>query len=153
MLVYHMEEAMNPREKQHQHSALLVAVTGVLVLSLAACGDKPPAPPAVKPVDPASVKLDSQPAPPAVVVEQKTEKSAEVGRANENTALVAKVRSALADDPVLKRLAIDAVAADGVITLVGTADTLAHRNKAAQVASAVAGVKSVKNNLVILSGS
>ena len=50
-------------------------------------------------------------------------------------------------------LAIDATASEGIVTLVGTADTLAHRNKAAQVAAAVAGVKSVKNNLVILSGS
>jgi BON domain len=153
MLAYHTEEAMNPREKMHLHSASLAAITGVLALGLAACGDKPPAQPAVRPVEPASVRLDSQPAPPAVIVEQKAAKSIEVAKANENTALVAKVRSALADDPVLMRLAIDAVAADGAVTLVGTADTLAHRNKAAQVASAVAGVKSVKNNLVILSGS
>ncbi len=144
---------MNPIEKKHLHSALLAAITGVLALSLAACGDKPPAQPAVKPVEPASVKVDPQPAAPAVVVEQKAEKSAEIAKASENAALVAKVRSALADDRVLKRLAIDAVASDGVVTLVGTADTPAHRNKAAQVASAVAGVKSVKNNLVILSGS
>jgi hypothetical protein len=152
MLFYHMEETMNPREKQHLRS-LLAAITGVLALNLAACGEKPPAQPAVKTVEPASIKVEPQPAPPAVVVEQKAEKSAETAKASENTALAAKVRSALADDRVLKRLAIDAIAADGVITLVGTADTLAHRNKAAQVASAVAGVKSVKNNLVILSGS
>ena len=144
---------MNPRERKSLQFALLAAITGVLALSLAACGEKPPPQPAVKPVEPASIKLDVPPAPPVVVVEKKAENSAEIARANENTALVGKVRSALADDPVLKRLAIDAVASDGVITLVGTADTLAHRNKAAKVASAVAGVVSVKNNLVILSGS
>ena len=144
---------MNPRQKQHLHPALLAAIAGALALGLAACGDKPPAQPAVKPVEPASIAAVPQTPPPAVVVEQKAEKSAEIAKANENAALVAKVRSALADDPVLKRLAIDAVASDGVVTLLGTADTPAHRNKAAQIASAVAGVKSVKNNLVILSGS
>jgi hypothetical protein len=153
MLFYHMEEAMNPREKQHLNSALLAAITGVLALSLAACGEKPPAQPVVKPVEPASSQVVPQTPPPAVIVEQSAEKKAEIAKANENAALVAKVRAALADDRVLKRLAIDAVASDGVVTLVGTADTPAHRNKATQVAAAVAGVKAVKNNLVILSGS
>ncbi|MGB7542494.1 MAG: BON domain-containing protein [Burkholderiales bacterium] len=144
---------MNLREKKYPHSALLAAITSALVLSLAACGEKPPAQPAVKPVEPAIGKAESKAPPPAVVVEQNAEKSAEIAKANENAALAAKVRSAFADDRALKRLAIDATASDGMVTLVGTADTLAHRNKAAKIAAAVAGVKSVKNDLVILSGS
>jgi osmotically-inducible protein OsmY len=39
------------------------------------------------------------------------------------------------------------------VTLYGTANTRARREKAAKVASGVAGVKSVKNELVIVAGS
>jgi len=39
------------------------------------------------------------------------------------------------------------------VTLYGTANTRARREKAAKVASGVPGVKSVKNELVIVAGS
>jgi osmotically-inducible protein OsmY len=72
---------------------------------------------------------------------------------DENKALANKVKSALGADPALKFLAIDAGVSDGVVTLYGTADTRAHREKAAQVTSNVPGVKSVRNELVIVAGS
>jgi osmotically-inducible protein OsmY len=40
-----------------------------------------------------------------------------------------------------------------VVTLYGTANNRALRDKAAQVASKVEGVKSVRNELVIVAGS
>lgn len=72
---------------------------------------------------------------------------------DENKVLAAKVKSALGADPALKMLAIDAGAADGVVTLYGTADNKKNRDKAARVAGGVPGVKSVKNELVIVAGS
>src|SRR5262245_43241308 len=72
---------------------------------------------------------------------------------DENKELAGKVKSALGADPVLKMLAIDAGASEGVVTLYGTADNRKNRDKAARVASEVPGVKSVKNELVIVAGS
>jgi len=72
---------------------------------------------------------------------------------DENKALAGKVKSALGADPALKMLAIDAGASDGVVTLYGTANTKKNRDKAGKVASGVPGVKSVKNELVIVAGS
>src|SRR6266850_6335352 len=72
---------------------------------------------------------------------------------DENRLLASKVKSALGADPALKFLAIDAGASDGVVTLYGTANNRALREKAAQVASKVEGVKSVRNELVIVAGS
>jgi osmotically-inducible protein OsmY len=79
-----------------------------------------------------------EPAPPAV---------------DENKELAGKVKSALGADPALKMLAIDAGASDGVVTLYGTANNKKNRDRAGKVASGVPGVKSVKNELVIVAGS
>jgi len=72
---------------------------------------------------------------------------------DENKVLAGKVKSALGADPALKLLAIDAGASDGVVTLYGTADSKTNRDRAGRVASGVPGVKSVKNELVIVAGS
>jgi len=72
---------------------------------------------------------------------------------DENKVLAGKVKSALGADPALKLLAIDAGATDGVVTLYGTADNRRNRDKAAKVAAGVPGVKSVRNELVIVAGS
>jgi len=97
----------------------------------------------------------AQPTPPPV--EAKIEPAKPVAgptaAADEDSLLAQKVKSAFGDDPNLKLLAIDAGASGGVVTLYGTANTLANRERAARVASAVPGVKSVKNQLVIVAGS
>jgi osmotically-inducible protein OsmY len=72
---------------------------------------------------------------------------------DENKVLAGKVKSALGADPALKLLAIDAGASDGVVTLYGTADNKKNRDRAARIAAGVPGVKSVKNELVIVAGS
>ena len=72
---------------------------------------------------------------------------------DENKVLAGKVKSALGTDPALKTLAIDAGASDGIVTLYGTADNKRNRDKAGRVAASVPGVKSVRNELVIVAGS
>jgi len=72
---------------------------------------------------------------------------------DENKVLATKIKAALGADPALKILAIDAAVADGAVTLYGTANNRALREKAAKVVSGVPGVKSVKNELVIVAGS
>jgi len=70
------------------------------------------------------------------------QKAAEIPKApqiDETQRLAIKVKSALGADPSLKMLAIDAGASGGVVTLYGTANNRALREKAAQVASKVEG--------------
>jgi osmotically-inducible protein OsmY len=147
-----MEPAMMSNTRSH--SALTAAAAVASALSLGACDQ---------------IESLWKSEPPAQAQQAPTEGKIEVAKANpaeapkpveapkpaldENRELVGKVKSALGADPALKMLAIDAGAADGVVTLYGTADNKVHRDKAAKVASGVPGVKSVKNELVIVAGS
>jgi len=135
------------------HGAFFAVTAGALVLSLSACDQIQSLWKSEDKTNPATGAV-AQPKP----VEGKIEvaKAVEIPKApkiDEDSALAAKVKSALGADPVLKFMAIDAGASDGVVTLYGTADTRAHREKAAQVTSNVRGVKSVRNELVIVAGS
>lgn len=93
------------------------------------------------------------PAPAEASIELARPAAAPKVAADEDSLLAERVKSALGDDPDLRLLAIDASASGGAVTLHGTANTIANREKAARVASAVAGVRSVKNQLVIVAGS
>jgi osmotically-inducible protein OsmY len=140
------------------HGACSAVTAGALVLSLGACDQIRSLWKSEEKANPA-IGTVAQPKP----VEGKIEvaKAVEIPKAietpkapiDENKALANRVKSALGADPVLKFLAIDARASDGMVTLYGTADTRAHREKAAGVASNVPGVKSVRNELVIVAGS
>ena len=63
------------------------------------------------------------------------------------------MKAAIAADPALQSLTVDVNAADGVITLFGTADTPANSHQAAMLALNVEGVRSVRNKMVIARGS
>ncbi len=143
---------------KERHGAMSAVTAGALALSLAACdqiqslwksetGPKPVAGTvAQQPLKPVEGKIE-------IAKSDDSRKAVESPKIDEDAALAAKVKSALGADPVLKLLAIDARASDGVVTLYGTANTRARREKAAKVASGVPGVKSVKNELVIVAGS
>ncbi len=140
------------------HGALSAVTAGALVLSLAACDQiqslwkseekANPATGAVAQPKPAEGKIEV-----AKAVEIPKSIEAPKPPIDENKVLANKVKSALGADPALKFLAIDAVASDGTVTLYGTANNRALREKAAHVTSNVPGVKSVKNELVIVAGS
>jgi hyperosmotically inducible periplasmic protein len=113
---------------------LLVALA---LLSIAACKDGPPAP-----------------AQAATVKETKTQAAPlQVPRPDPNQELVMRVRRALEEAGKIDAAAIDVTAADGVVSLFGTAGTKDERTRAGQVAAKVDGVKSVENKLVIVRGS
>ena len=63
------------------------------------------------------------------------------------------MKSAFASDPQLKMLPIDIRAANGAVTLYGTADNAKLRDKAVRIASGIDGVTSVNNNVQIVKGS
>lgn len=127
------------------HCSILLA--GVLVLGLTACGDKPAPKPAAKPIPPVTQKAPKKdetkmaaPAPP-------------IAKAEPDSDLAAKVKNALGADGSVNVHRIDVSASNGVITLYGTADDAATREKAARISAGVAGVKSVENKLAIVAGS
>src|SRR5882672_10349120 len=147
-----MERIM--RTTKTGRGALTVATAAAAVLSLGACDQiqslwKSDAPPQAQ-QSPAEGKIEIATAKPVELP-----KSLEPAKppVDENKVLAGKVKSAFGADPVLKLLAIDAGASDGVVTLYGTADNKNNRDRAARVAAGVPGVKSVKNELVIVAGS
>ena len=140
------------------HGAARSVAASVLVFGLTACDQIQSLWKSDKTASPAPA---SQPMPAPKATEETTNPikigdvraPAEAPKVDPDKELAAKVKSALGSDASLKTLAIDAGATNGVVTLWGTADTRAHRDRAARVASEVPGVKSVKNELVIVAGS
>lgn len=151
---------MDTHEKR-THRALQIAVTSVFALNLAACDQKPSAEKIGKDIDRAVGKAGQQMEQAANTAGKKIEQATdaagktitEAGKTIDDAALTAKVKSALIAEPGLKALAIDVDTSGGVVTLHGATNTPENRDKAAQVASNVQGVKSVKNNLIVIKGT
>jgi BON domain len=134
-----------------------LAAAGALALLLAGCGeDSPPPPPKPQAAAPAPAP-QAQPAPapapiasaapaPAPAVEK-------IYKPDPDKALAAKVQDALrgALGPIAD--GIDVTASGGRVTLWGTVPETAKRGKALRAAAGVKGVKSVKDNMAIVSGS
>ena len=69
----------------------------------------------------------------------------------DDAAITAKVKTAVIGEPGLSALKIDVDTKDGVVTLTGTVDSAAMKDRAQQVAQSVSGVRSVVDNLVVKS--
>jgi hyperosmotically inducible periplasmic protein len=81
------------------------------------------------------------------------EKQAETtGKVLEDAAVTAKVKSALIAEPNLKARSIDVDTTGGVVTLKGTTENAEQKQRAEQVAASVEGVRSVRNELVVVRG-
>jgi len=68
-----------------------------------------------------------------------------------DTALTAKVKSALIGEPGVKAMQISVDTLNGKVTLSGAVDSSQESIKAEQVAQQVEGVKSVENHLIVKS--
>lgn len=132
---------------------LLCAVLAA-ALPLAACGEKPPAEAVIAKMETAA-EIAARQAMQAAAEQKKAEEEKPKAdpKAGGDGALAAKVKAAIVATPGLKFMAMDVRAADGKVTLFGTADNDAQRRQAETVAAGVAGVKSVKNELHIVRGS
>ena len=119
------------------------------VVALAACGADAP-PPAAKKVEPVALS----PTPVAKAPEApKPEPKAEEPKPDPNKELAARVKRALMDDNRIQGAGIDVTAANGTVTLWGTAATQSERNRAGATAAKIDGVKTVDNKLAIVKGS
>lgn len=126
--------------------AFVAAMAAIGYLQMAGCGKTS------APEEPAK-----NVAPPAPIAASPA-KSEEVAprldpAAAANADQTAAVRAAFAADPRLKSFAIDVRAEDGTVELFGTVDSKSSREQAEKIAAGVAGVKSVKNHLILVSGS
>ncbi len=121
-------------------------IAAVLLLGAAACGDQPaPKPQPVPAPAPQAVPQPITPAPEA--------KAPEAPKPDPNKELAARVKRALEGEAKIQAAAIDVTAADGKVTLWGTAATAAERKRAESAASKVAGVRSVDNEIKVVKGS
>jgi BON domain-containing protein len=120
-------------------------LAAILALGLAACGNEPAPKPA--PPKPAA---QATPAPQAKAPESKPP---EAPKPDPNKELAAKVKRALEGEAKIQAAGIDVSAAEGKVTLWGTAATADERKRAEGVASKVEGVKSVENKLAVVKGS
>jgi len=73
------------------------------------------------------------------------------GEVVDDTAITAKVKAKLIEDPAVKALNIKVDTRNGVVQLSGFAASAAEAEKAAQLARTTAGVKSVTNDIRLAS--
>jgi len=131
--------------------ACLLAAASLALIGVAGC-EKPaqpgPAETAGKKVDQAIAKLDDK---VDKTADSAREQTAKAGQAMDDAAITAAIKAHILAEPGLKVLKIDVDTVNGVVTLSGSADSQQNVEKAAQIASAVHGVKSVENRLAVSS--
>jgi hyperosmotically inducible protein len=127
-------------------------LAAALSLTLVACGDSappPPAKPAATPTAPAPQAGAPAAAPAAAAPETKPEPP----KPDPNKELARRVKQALESDSKVPGGAIDVTAKDGRVSLWGTTASAGERNLAGQIAAKVEGVASVDNQIKIVKGS
>ena len=120
---------------------LLAALIAGTALVSAGCSDRNPNATAGQKVDRAAEKVAAT-----------TDRAAtQTAVAVDDTAITTKVKAAVFAEPGLKTLQIDVDTKNGVVTLSGTVDSPAMKERASQVAQSVGGVRSVVDNLAVKS--
>ena len=121
----------------------IIGVSMLLVAGLAACEKQNPGP-----AESAGKNIDR-------TMNQAGEKignaADKAGVAIDDTEITTKIKAAFMAESGLKTLQISVDTVKGVVTLSGSVDTQQHSDTAKAMASAVSGVNSVKNELVVLS--
>ncbi len=78
-----------------------------------------------------------------------TQEHESTGQYIDDSVITAKVKAAILDEPSLKVFQINVETYQGVVQLSGFVDSAQSVKKAGEVAGSVAGVKEVKNDLVV----
>ncbi len=96
---------------------------------------------------------EAQAAAPASAPAKAPETKEITANVHPNIELAARVKQALQTEAKALAGGVDVTAADGVVTLWGTAASEVARGRAAKIASGVDGVKSVENKIAVVKGS
>ncbi len=130
----------------------LLGISALLVAGLAACDTKQPGPAESvgKKIDQTAIEAGNKVDKTVEKVSGKlSDQSAQAGVAIDDAEITAKVKAAIFSEPGLKSLQISVDTVKGVVTLSGSADSLANSDRAKALAAAVSGVKEVQNQLVL----
>ena len=127
-------------QKRHSMTLLAAALAGVALFG-AGCGER-------SSTDTVGEKMDRTTDKMSAAADNAAAKAA--ASIDDGTVTV-KVKAAILTDPALKPLEISVGTKDGVVTLAGAVDSQVLKERAAQIAQSVSGVKSVVDNLTIKS--
>lgn len=127
----------------------LAGTTLLLVAGLTACDNPGPAESAGKKIDQTAVAAGQSINDAAEKVGDKiNEQGAKASVAIDDSEITAKIKAAIFAEPGLKTLQINVDTIKGNVTLSGTVDSQASGERVRILASAVTGVRDVRNNLV-----
>ena len=132
-------------QKRHSMTVLAAALAGIALFG-AGCSDQQPSGTVGQKIDRAGDKMATATENAGNKIAAATDKTA---AAIDDATITTKVKTAVLAEPGLKTLQIDVDTKNGVVMLSGTVDSTALKERAAQVAQAVNGVKSVDNNLTV----
>jgi len=122
---------------------------GLMLLGLVACGDDTPKPAPKPAAPPPPPQAAATPAP----VAPKPEVKPEAPKPDPNKELAARGKRALEGEAKIQAAGIDVTAADGKVTLWGTAASAAERRRAEAAAKKVEGVSAIDNQIKVVKGS
>jgi hyperosmotically inducible protein len=130
-------------------NAKLIALSMLIAIGLTACDNPKPAESAGKQIDKtvndAGKKISET---VDKVGDKLSDQSTKTGVVIGDTEITTKVKAAIFAEPGLKTLQISVDTVKGVVTLSGSVDTQPNSDRAKALASAVAGVTAVVNQLV-----
>ena len=138
-----------------QHTRLTALAAAVFAaLALAACDQSPSSrttasvtPPRTTESSPTAPQTNTTPAPATATDSQSQPATEKMASATDDAAVTTKVKAALLAEPGLRSMEIHVDTKDGVVTLTGTPDSSAVRDKVVVVARNVAGVKDVVDQM------
>jgi len=129
-----------------------LATAGAIAFLLAGCGEESPPPPKPQAAAPATAP-QAQPAPAPALAAAPALAPEQPDKPDRDKTLATKVQDALRSSLGSIADGIDVTASGGAVTLWGTVPEAGKRRQAVRSATGVAGVKSVKDNMAIVSGS
>lgn len=128
----------------------VVSISLLLAFGLSACDKPGPAESAGKRIDAATENMGKNLGNATEKVEiSLAEHSNKAGVVLDDAQITTKVKAAIFAEPGLKSLQIAVDTVNGVVTLSGSVDTQANRDRTQSLAGAVSGVNKVTNQLVI----
>lgn len=131
----------------------LIGIATLLVAGLAACDKPGPAETAGKKIDQTTQEAGDRISEASDRASVKmAEQSNKAGVAINDSEITAKVKAAIFAEPGLKTLQISVDTVNGIVTLSGSVNSSASSDTAKALASAVAGVKEVNNQLAVKPG-
>jgi hyperosmotically inducible protein len=138
-------------DKTSSLNTCLAIVASLALIGAAGCekaGRPGPAESAGRKVDRAIEKLGDK---VDKTADRAREQTAKAGQVVDDAAITTAIKAHILAEPGLKVLKIDVDTVNGIVTLSGSADSQQNIEKAAQIAGAVQGVKSVENRLAVSS--